>query len=244
MRRILLFCFTSFFWVTNALAERYVVGVEDIDYLPMYSSEGGEYKGYGRELLDAFAEASGHTFEYQPLPIVRLTKAFLDGEVDFKFPDNPYWAQDAKKGHKMVYSEPTVAYTDGVLVLPKNKGKGLESLSKLTIVRGFTPWEYQDLIKEGKVSVGEVSSLDAMVKMVQSERTDGAYFNVTVAKYFLEQKLGQPDTLVFDSSLPHTQSNYFLSATKHPEVIEQFNDFLKNNAGLVNELKKKFSIAE
>lgn len=244
MSRILLFCFTSFFCVTSALAERYVVGVEDIDYFPLYSTEGGEYKGYGRELLDAFAKANGHSFEYRPLPIIRLTQTFLNGDVTFKFPDNPNWAQDDKKGHNVVYSKPTVTYTDGVLVLPDNKGKGLDSVNKLSTIRGFTPWDYLGLIKEGKVSISEASNLGAMVKMVQIGRTDGAYFNVTVAKYFLEQKLGEPDALVFDPSLPHTTGGYSLSSIQHPEVIDQFNAFLANNPDLVDQLKKKFNITE
>ncbi|MFE8070020.1 transporter substrate-binding domain-containing protein [Marinobacteraceae bacterium S3BR75-40.1] len=243
MRTILFTCLLIGF-AAFASADRFVVGVEAIDYYPLYSAEGGTYKGYARELLDAFAQDSGHTFNYRPFPVLRLTKTFLAGDVDFKMPDNPNWAESEKQGQKVVYSKPVAPYTDGVMVLPQNKGRGMEFLKKLTTLRGFTPWDYLGYIKDGKVSLNEVNNMTAMVRQVQNERADGAYFNVAVAQYFLQEKLNQPGTIVFDPSLPHTSSFYHLSTIQHPEVIDQFNQWLRDNAGRVKALKQKYSILD
>ena len=40
--------------------------------------------------------------------------------VDFKFPDNAYWAADAKKGIPISQSKGLVVVTEGMLVLPAN----------------------------------------------------------------------------------------------------------------------------
>ena len=40
-------------------------------YLPYSNVQDGQYLGYGRDLLDAFAAHQGHEFIYQPLPVRR-----------------------------------------------------------------------------------------------------------------------------------------------------------------------------
>lgn len=234
------YLFLILFLSPSAFAQTFTVGVENIDYYPMYSYEKGQYKGVASEILTKFAATKGYTFEFKPFPVVRLTKYFVDGEVDFKFPDNSNWAQDAKKGLKVQYSHPVLDYIDGTMVVPANAGKGIGSFSKLGIVRGFTAWDYLSLIKTGSVKVKEATNLESLIQQAIHSRVDGVYFNVAVAKHHLAENLKTPGALVFDDSLPHTNGSYSLSSHKHPKVVEEFNQFLIDEAGWIEDIKKKY----
>ncbi|MBA4368125.1 MAG: hypothetical protein C0403_10870 [Desulfobacterium sp.] len=224
--------------LSAAQDNHFIIGVEELDYLPFYSGEGKTYSGYARELLDAFAKERGYSFDYRPLPVKRLLDTFLKNKVDFKFPDNSNWQTDLKKGFQIIYSEPAIVCIDGVLVLPNNKGRGIEHLKKLGTVLGFTAWDYLDHIKQGTIAISENSSFQGLLKQVIIGRIDGAYINPEVARYQLERIMNQPRALVFDPVLPHTQSAYLLSTIKHPNIILEFNRFLKDKAALVEQLKK------
>ena len=221
-------------------AQEFTVGVEDLDYFPLYAYKDGAYKGLAREILDKFAEKKGHKFKYKPFPVIRLTSYFVEGKVDLKFPDNAFWASDVKKGKDVKYSGPVVEYTDGVMVLPGKVNLGVEKLLKLGIVRGFTPWDYMGLLKSGAVTSKEASSLQSLIQQTLHGRVDGAYFNVQVASYYLKNELKQPGSLVFDDSLPHTTSTYTLSSIEHPGLIEEFSQFLIDEAGWVTDVTRKY----
>jgi len=61
-------------FVLPALAQEEIhVGVELQPYQPYSDVENGEYRGYARDLLDAFAAEHGYRFVYMPLPVRRLT---------------------------------------------------------------------------------------------------------------------------------------------------------------------------
>src|SRR3990167_2144613 len=66
----------------------FTVGVETLDYLPHYSVQGGEYKGFAADVLRAFAKEKGYSIQFKPYPVARLISVFVAGEVDFKYPDN------------------------------------------------------------------------------------------------------------------------------------------------------------
>lgn len=223
-------------------AKHFTIGVEELDYLPYYSSTGNNYHGYARDLLDAFAKERGYDFEYKPMPVKRLYQSLLKHQVDFKFPDNPNWQSDLKKDIHIVYSEPTVTYIDGVMVLSGKKGLGIDHLKKLGTVMGFTAWEYLDRIQKGTVAISENASFDGLLKQVIIGRLDGAYINPEVGRYQLETILKKPGILEFDPGLPCTKSAYLLSTIIHPEIMNEFNQFLKNKATLVQQLKVKHGI--
>lgn len=224
-----------------AYAERraFVVGVEELDYFPAYAVQKGEYVGAAREILDAFAQAKGYTLTYRPLPIKRLYAELLSGGIDFKFPDNPSWAPDAKQGQRVVYSTPVIGYIDGVLVRPDSLGRGVDAVRTLGTVSGFTPFAWLDAIRDGRVQIKENPRMDLLLKQVTMERLDGAYASVAVANYQLESMLGMPGALVFDPSLPHSRDFYRLSTLAHPQVIAEFNAWLAANAGLVKTIKER-----
>lgn len=242
-RSVVLVSLLASLWGAQALAGSFTVGVEGTDYLPIYKGDGGSYTGYARELLDAFAAKNGHTLTYKTMPVARLWDEFLvQKSLDLKFPDNGYWNGDAKKGLKIAYSQGLVAVTDGLLVLPANKGKG--SVSKIATLRGFTPYPYMDQIKDKKVSVVEVNSTDAAINMGEAGRVDGVYLGVQAANYVMAESMKKPGVLVFDDKLPHAKNDFSLSSIAHPEVVQQMNEFLSKEKDTVAKLKAKYKITE
>jgi ABC-type amino acid transport substrate-binding protein len=241
MKWMVLF-WSLFFFSIGSHAKNLVVGVENIEYYPIYTVDGGEYGGYARELIDSFAEKYGHTVTYKPLPIKRLFGTFLDGGLDLKFPDNKHWASDAKKGKNVIYSTPALEYIDGAMVLPSRLGQGEEKLKKLGVIRGFTPWDYLASIKAGKIDAKENKQMSHLMRMAESGRVDAVYFNVLVARYFLKHSDFEDDLVKYDPALPHTQDFYYLSSIKHPDVITQFNEFMLKETELVNNLRKKYEL--
>lgn len=220
----------------------YVLGVEALNYYPHYSNEGGQYSGFARELFDRFAQSKGYSFEYRALPVARLYESFFAGELDFKYPDNQQWQEDKRKGLSINYSDPVVSYTDGVLVLPANKGKGVEQLKQLGTVRGFTPWDYLGLVEKGQIKLQEVNSFQQSLLQGINSRVDGVYMNAEVGRYQLNTVLKQPDALVFDEALPSSKGFYTFSTTKHAKVIDEFNQFLKEHGAEVTALKTKYGL--
>ncbi len=226
----------------SAQAEKFVIGVEDLSYLPYYETKNAEYRGFARELLDAFARDSGHEFEYRPLPIKRLTAELTQGMVDFRFPDHEKWSLAEKGNLSISYSKPVVPYTDGVLVMPKRVGSGPEALKTLAVPRGFTPFDYVPMIQAGKLSLIETENLEAAIKMAMAGRADGAYGNWAVAGSLLTRKMGTPMGLVADPNLPNSKDHYKLSTTKHAEVIKSFDAWLDQHGSEVGTLKDKWKI--
>lgn len=219
-----------------------VVGVESQYYRPYYWTDQDGFHSAAREILDAFARSAGIRFQYQPLPVRRLYEEYLDGEVDFKFPDNPQWKRELKKGRKIAYSLPLMNFIDGVMVRPERKGKGLAGLKVLGTVLGFTAWDYLDLVRQGRVRLVENASLSGLLEQVMMGRIDGAYVNPAVASYHLRHTLKKPGVLVFDPGLPHTRSSYLVSSFKHPRVIAGLNRFLTREKGLVQAIRERYGV--
>ena len=89
---------------TVSFCESFRIGVEDLNYKPFFYIEKGEYKGISRELLDTFAKKYNHSFEYIPIPVARLLPAFLNGEIDFKYPANINWKNDGRRFGQLPHS--------------------------------------------------------------------------------------------------------------------------------------------
>ena len=244
MRQLLLAVLAAAVLSNAAKAETIVVGVEDIQYFPHYTWESGEYGGFGRAFLDAWAEANGHTLEFKAMSINRLMRAVVDQQVDLKYPDNAFWATDLKEGKGVVYSEPVTPFIDGVSVLPDRKGQSAEDVKTLGTVVGFTAWDWLDRINAGSVELAENGDFTALVRQGLRGRVDGIYSNVTIVNYVLNNILEQPGALVFDENLPHTASNYHVSSAKRPDLIDSINAFISANPEKIAAIRKELGIGE
>lgn len=227
------------FGLAEAAQQVLTVGVEDLEYYPLWAIRDGEYVGTAREILDAFAQDQGYQLRYQPLPIKRLYAELAKGGIDLKFPDNREWAPEAKAGLKVAYSDPVITYVDGVMVRPINLGHGVDALRVLGTVSGFTPYAWQDRVAAGSVVVKENPRLELLLKQSVVGLVDGAYVSVAVAHYALASRLDLPGALVFDPALPHSRDHYALSSVSRPDVVEKFNDWLRRRADLVAAIKQR-----
>jgi ABC-type amino acid transport substrate-binding protein len=231
--------------VQSAWSANFTIGVEGTDYMPISKGDAGGYSGYARELLDAFAAKTGHTFVYKPMPVARLIDEFATQKsLDFKFPDNAYWAGDAKKGLTVVYSKGLVAVTEGLMVVPANKGKGAAGVTKIATLRGFTPFPYLDQIKSKKIAVTEVNTADAAINMGEAGRVEGVYLGVMAANYIMAEVMKKPGALVYDAGLPNSTNDFSMSTLSHPEVIKQLDEFLVKEKDTVAKIKAKYKIVE
>jgi len=239
----LLVALATCFLASPVWSDSFTVGVEATDYMPIYKGDGSNYTGYAKELLDGFASKNGHTFTYVRLPVARLFDEFVvKKSLDFKFPDNAYWAKEIKKDAKISYSRGVVSVTEGLMVLPANKGKG--NVSRIALVRGFTPFLYMDQIRDKKIAANEVNAPDAGISMAEAGRVDGVYLSVIVANYLMTDVLKKPGVLVFDDKLPNSKSDFSLSSIARPEVIKQFDEYLVKEKDTVDKLKAKYKIVE
>lgn len=231
------------FLANTAHAQTYVVGVEHLAFMPHYSTDKqGNYCGFAREVLDLFAATAGIQFDYRPLSGERLLPALLQGEVDFKYPDNPTWAQGPKAGKNLSYSQAVVNYVDGVLVPPMRQGQGVDKLQRLAIVNGWTPWAYQARVEAKHTQLIVSDDLPAMIKLALRKDAEGAYFNIVVASYYLDNIRAQPGALVFDPKLPFTRGTFNLSSSKHSQLIQRFDQFLIEQHEQIAKLKDKYQV--
>jgi hypothetical protein len=245
MRRYLVLLLAGFWLplVQAAEPERYRVGVEQVDYYPIYSAVPPEleYRGYGRDLLDLFAAKENLRLTYVALPVRRLAREHWGGRLDLVFPDNPRW-QAQQKPAGITYSQPLLQFQDAMLVLPAHLGQSREHFRKLGFVRGFTPWKFKDDIAAGRVSIHESPNPEGLIRMTLVGYIDAANMAQQVARYHLK-RLGQPRGLVVEPALlPLSDSYYHLSSIRHPQLIRRFDAFLQREAQAVQALKDKYDL--
>lgn len=221
---------------TAAQARELVVGVEAIDYSPVYGYRDGRFVGAGREILEAFAQAKGHRLTYQAYPVKRLLAELLHGGIDLKFPDSPDWQQATRQDRPIRYSRPVIAYIDGTVVPRDRLGLTLADVHSIGTVAGFTPFAWQAQIQAGKVELKENPSFEQLLRQVHAGRIDGAYVNVAVALTAAETVLPSPGGLAFAPNLPHIAESYRLSSLKTPEIIAEFDEWLAANGKLVADI--------
>ena len=225
-----------------ASKKSFVVGVENINHYPHYTLKDGEWAGFGREVLDAFAKARGYSFVYKPYPVKRLMQQSWQQEVDLMFPDNPLWLSDKKKDVSITYSTTFVKVTEGTMVLPANLGTGIDAIKTLGTITGFTAASYTPFIDSGQVQLDNSRDSHFVLLKTLNGRTDGAFLAVDSARHMLKTILKNPGGLLFDKSLPYDIYDYFLSTTMHPDIIDEFNAFVNNHADLLDALKNKYNI--
>jgi len=239
--RMLLLAVTAMIGV--ARADNIAMGVETTEYYPFYHLDGGNYAGFAREVLDAFAAKYHHTLSYKPLDIPPLLTAMLNGEVDLKFPDDAHWAADKRAGKTIYYSKPLIDVYEGLMVQSANVGKGLDSIKTIGTVRGFSPFVYLDQVKSGKIKVIEAQSFSALVKIGSMKEVDGIYISPTIGDYQLEHTFHNPGLLKFDKSLPNATSHFGVSSTKRQDLVKQFDEFLEQEKPAIDALRTKYHIS-
>lgn len=229
-----------FFTIVNS--DTLTIGVGNYYYYPQHSIKDGHFIGYARELFDLFENYSNHKFSYSPLPWKRVIHEYINGKLDLIYPDNPYWDQESKKDVKVIYSKPAVSYTDGLIVKESNKNLTIDKIQTISTLRGFTVWDYLSYIDSGLIKLNEVETFWAMYKQLSIDRSDAAYGEISVIKYFLKNETEDTNSFIFRNDLPHTKDYFYLSSINREDIIKEFNNFLKVKEKEIKELKVKFNL--
>ena len=235
----------NLFFADQLLAKTYTVGVEDHPFLPFSQVENKKYQGVFKDILESFSRNNDVKFKYVPLPLNRLYSEFYDGKIDFKVPANAYWQSDTKKSLalKIHYSQPLVAYTDGVMVHQDNVKMNEKNLTTLSIVSGFTPWKYLDRIKKGEIKVTENLSLEGLLQQLILKRIPAIYVNIDVANYYLARKFPlSQNNVLFHKGLPSVDGTYHIGSLNHPDITKKIDDFMDAHPDVLNKIRAKYSI--
>jgi hypothetical protein len=126
-------------------------------------------------------------------------------------PDNLAWGSAFKTGKNLSYSVSTADFIDGVLVLPLQHGKSIQQLKCFAVVNGWSPQQYGAAISAGQLTQVDSRDLTAMIRSVIKQQADGAYYNVEVALYALNNSNKLTNALQFDVNLPYSRGTYHLS---------------------------------
>jgi hypothetical protein len=226
-----------------ALAQtQFVVGTEDLNFYPHYNFTAADSTGFANEVLQLFAQRYGYQLSFQPLPVKRLYHE-LDNLVDFIYPDNPNWAKYQGSQASRIFSEPLVYNMGTTLVLPANKQITLQQFRTLAVIHGFTPTAWLALHGQHRFKLYEVPNAASAVNLVLRGQLDGADVEYNVAQHILRQQQ-QEGALVVAQELPMTRVAFHLSTIRHPQVLQQFNQFLLSHKAEITALKQKYQLTD
>jgi hypothetical protein len=237
-----MFFTVCFLWVSNcSYAAELTIGVEDIAYYPYFNFKSQE-PSFSKDLLDKFAEDSGHKITYLPLPINQFSKWLFEEDIDFKFPDNRRWqeAWDTRR-LQIYYSDDIIRMTAGTVILRKNQNKKQEFFKNIGIVTGFLPTQWVEQLKQGNVKIIEDSSPKVLVNQLLHNIVDGLDIDLAVANYHLKE-LKLQEELVVSQNTSRQVFSYQLSSLKYPLIIEQFNNWLAQNQSFIHKLKQQYGV--
>ena len=202
------------------------------DFYPQYKVDTKIQNGFLPELLKYFAHDTKINIEIKSYPVKRYMANFLLDKADFVVPANPKWAPDTKKGFDITYSQSIMKSRVAFII---KKGKVFKTPRIIATIRGYTITPYLDQIKAGKIKVVYASKITQLLKLVESERVDAAFFHTSIA---LEKSTSK--NLQIAEHLPYVEYDYHLMTIKHPKIVQKFNEWMSKNVVLVEKLKKKF----
>lgn len=228
-------------YINNVLAKELIVGVEAVSYYPLYDFSTNDISkpSFTKELLTGFFESHHYPYKLLLLPIKRFDKWFVEENIDFKFPDNVRWRSD--NSLNITFSAPVLLLEAGAYVLKKNKNIQRHEVKKLGTILGFYPTLWQEEVKNNQVSLLEETNPIAVVKHLLHGNIQATNIDANVIRHNLSL-LGKNEAVVLS---PHIHSElfyYHLSSIKYPQIIAEFNQYLKDNKQNLDELKRKYQL--
>lgn len=245
---ILLLCLCAFSACTSnkLFAKEYLIGVEDVSYYPFYDFSAKQHnkKNFTKELLSTFFTYKNYKFKFVSLPVKRFDKWFIEESIDFKFPDNARWRTEESKTLNITYSEPTLHLIAGSYVLSKNQNLPKDAIKRLGTVYGFYPTLWIDQVQNNTIEIVEFSSTFSIVKHLIYGNVDAINIDENVINHVLKL-MGEPkDTIVLNKKTKHERYAFHFSSILHPQIIQEFDQFLNTHSKQIAELKNKYGIIE
>lgn len=231
--------------INSVAAKEFIIGVEDLSYYPLYdfSASSTSNPSFTRDLLTTFFDRKNYQYHFIALPIKRFDKWFVEQEIDFKFPDNFRWKKDEDDKLKIIFSEPVLQLMAGSYVLKSKPLASRNEIKKLGTILGFTPTLWFDKLEKNELTLTEEYSPFGVVKHLIYGNVDATNIDLNVINYNLKL-LDKKNEVVLNTLIKHEVFTYHLSSINYPEIIKEFNIFLKENPSLVQQLKDKHGIKE
>jgi polar amino acid transport system substrate-binding protein len=222
-----------------------VVGVEAVSYYPLYAFNSKDVikDSFSKELLATFFEEYHYEYRFQALPIKRFNKWYIEETIDFKFPDNVRWRDDETSKLAITYSDSVVELNAGGYVLSHRPFMKRSEIKVLGTILGFYPTLWTDLIASEQVKLFESNSPLSLVKHLLHGNVDVLNIDHNVIRHHLTL-LNKQGYVTLNPQLKHIRYAYHLSSIQYPEIIQQFNTFLKKNQLWIKTLKSKYGIDE
>jgi|TARA_B110000438_G_C15806668_1_gene647718 hypothetical protein len=231
---------------SKLLVKEYIIGVEDVSYYPFYdfSAEKLDQKSFTKELLSAFFDHRGYKFQFVSLPVKRFDKWYVEENIDFKFPDNERWRTVEGQKLNVTYSQPVLYLIAGSFVLKKNKNLPRHAIKRLGTMFGFYPTLWIDRVQNNSIELVESHSTFSLVKHLLYGNVDAINIEKNVIDYTLKLMGKEEDTIVLNKHIKHERYAFHFSSILHPEIIQEFNQFLNTNSQQIAEMKHKYGIVE
>jgi polar amino acid transport system substrate-binding protein len=215
------------------------VGVENTNKLPLYAvNERGEFVGLYRKILDAFAKDNNIKFVYKPYKINELFYNLINAKIDFKFPDNPTWRATDKRNYNIVYSDPVYFYVEALFVKPSNLKKTIDQFSSIGLVGDVALWSIHNYIEVNRIKIKR-NQCKKLIKQLFASEIEGILCNYFVMKNALAE-LGLEDRLVPNFYLPNVDDYIYLSSVNHPDIIQNFNIWLKTHSNDIHQCHLRY----
>lgn len=227
-------------------AKEYTIGVEDVSYYPFYdfSAKQSNQKSFSKELLSTFFMHQGYKFQFISLPVKRFDKWFVEESIDFKFPDNTRWRSTESKKLNIRYSKPILYLTSGSYVLKKNKHLPEQAIKRLGTMYGFYPTLWIERVQNNSIEIVESHSTFSLVKHLLHGNVDAINVEGNVIDHALKLMGKDQNAIVLNKHIKHEQYAFHFSTILHPEIMQEFDQFLNSHSKQIAELKNKYGIIE
>lgn len=238
---------SSFFTLSSQASNKAILnfGVEITDYSPyFFLDQAKDYQGAAREIFDLFAHQRNQTAQYSPLPVPRLFSEFEKGNIDLKFPDNPLWSGSLNTKVKVFYSAPVFKIKETLLVIKQEEGEiEQKNINQVGTILGFSVPGIAQSVANNELETVKAQEIEQLIHMLMSNRVQAVYFNESVA-LSLSKKMYPKQSLARHSKYPPFEYAYHLSSIKHPEIIQDFNRFLKSHKKQVKDIIDQYGIEQ
>lgn len=223
--------------LSETRADTLNIGVENLQYFPHYATnEEGQITGYAADLFNRFSNDEGVEINIIFLSIDELYEQLFNREIDFKYPDDPFWLEERRYDLEIHYSDPVTAYVDGTLV----RGAQPE-IHTIATIKGFNPPPWSRAAHLGDVTLIAFETLGGAVEAALSGDADGVYANIDVVEALLDRK-DEAGALSFEPFLPHAVGTYRVSSMTKPHMIQRLNAWMRARKAWLSERRKAYGI--
>ncbi|GLX77766.1 hypothetical protein tinsulaeT_11060 [Thalassotalea insulae] len=219
----------------------FVVGVEAIEYSPHYNFVSPSQPNFFGDFIKWLERKTQCQFLVRSLPIKRLVLEYEQaGKLDFIYPDNPNWHRG--QGGARYFSEELITALGTTIVQQQNLNIQVSNFNSLAFPRGFSPVAWYPLQNMYDIKFIETTNALAALKMVDTERADGADIEYNVAQYLMRKNHIQ--NLKIAKNLPFTPTSFHLSTLREVKMLNYINLITQQHKSEIIKIKQRLHIIE